>query len=101
MNRLILVCILSLAVAISAHGGEATQGLRAGFGEMDITPNLDGKPVWLAVYAALSWFGLTLYYRVKKLGVAVHNGLRFPKLRPLLLRFRETVLQNLPPDRYG
>jgi hypothetical protein len=60
-----------------------------------------GRPMWLAIYALLTWTGLVLYYRVKKLSVAVGNGLRYPKLRLPLLRFRETVLRNLPPDPYA
>jgi 1-acyl-sn-glycerol-3-phosphate acyltransferase len=55
-----------------------------------------GKIAWLAAYGAITWAGVHLYYRVKKLAVAVHNGLVYPKLKPLMLRFRETVLQNLP-----
>ncbi|MGH7866624.1 MAG: hypothetical protein ACREP9_03080, partial [Candidatus Dormibacteraceae bacterium] len=57
-----------------------------------------GKPLWFLAYAALTWVGLHLYYRVKKLAVAVHNGLRYPKLRPTMLRFREIVLRNLPTE---
>jgi hypothetical protein len=47
MNRLLLLCTLILAVASPAHAGEAPP-LRAGFGEIDVTPALDDKPVWLA-----------------------------------------------------
>jgi 1-acyl-sn-glycerol-3-phosphate acyltransferase len=63
-----------------------------------ITCILMGKPVWLLVYAGLTWAGLHLYYRVKKLAVAVHNGLRYSHLIPTMLQFRETVLSNLPRD---
>jgi len=57
-----------------------------------------GKFSWLLVYGALTWVGLHLYYRVKKLAVAVHNGLRYPQLIPTMLQFRDTVLTNLPSD---
>ncbi|HVV71741.1 MAG TPA: hypothetical protein VHI52_09620, partial [Verrucomicrobiae bacterium] len=57
-----------------------------------------GHPFWLLPYAVLTWTGLQLYYRVKKLTVAVFNGLRFPELRPVMLKFRETVVSNLPDD---
>lgn len=60
-----------------------------------------GKPIWFLGYAGVSWAGLHLYYRVKKLAVAVHNGFRYPHLRPTMLRFRETVINNLPPDPSG
>lgn len=55
-------------------------------------------PGWLLGYGALTWVGLELYYRVKKLGVAVYNGFRYPQLRPAMLAFRETVLRNLPGE---
>jgi len=60
-----------------------------------------GKPAWFVMYAALTWAGLHLYYRVKKLAVAVHNGLRYPQLRPAMLCFRETVTRNLPADVFA
>jgi len=60
-----------------------------------------GKPAWLLFYLVLTWAGLDLYYRVKKLGVAVYNGLRYPRLRPALVRFRQTVLEHLPPDPFS
>ena len=50
----------------------------------------------LGLYAAVTWLGLTLYYRVKKLAVAVHNGLRYPQLKSRLLAFRLTMLNALP-----
>src|SRR5262249_3928223 len=62
---------------------------------------LMGKPVWLLVYGGLTWAGLHLYYRVKKLAVAVHNGLRYRDLIPTMLRFRETVISNLPQDAFS
>lgn len=52
----------------------------------------------LALYHLLTWAALPLYYRVKKLAVAVANGLRRPDLRRALLRFREIVLENLPDE---
>ncbi len=57
-----------------------------------------GNPIWLLGYALVTWAGLHLYYRVKKLAVAVHNGLRYPQLRPGLLQLRETVIGHLPPE---
>jgi 1-acyl-sn-glycerol-3-phosphate acyltransferase len=61
---------------------------------------LVGKVGWLGLYALVTWVGLQMYYRVKKLAVAVHNGLRYPELRGELLRFRELVLQHLPADPF-
>jgi 1-acyl-sn-glycerol-3-phosphate acyltransferase len=55
--------------------------------------------LWFLAYAALTWAGLFLYYRVKKLLVAVYNGLRYPGLRPLMLKFREIVVDLLPAER--
>jgi 1-acyl-sn-glycerol-3-phosphate acyltransferase len=60
----------------------------------------NGELIGLLGYAVLTWLGLILYYRAKKLAVAVHNGLRYPRLRTAMFRFRETVLQNLPVDGY-
>ena len=57
---------------------------------------LEGKPLLLGLYAVITWLGLQLYYRVKKLAVAVHNGFRYPELRPRLLAFYQTVLNALP-----
>lgn len=61
--------------------------------------SLLGRPLWLLGYAGLTWAGLQLYYRVKKLAVAVHNGLRYPELKPAMLEFRETLLGNLPEEK--
>jgi 1-acyl-sn-glycerol-3-phosphate acyltransferase len=57
-----------------------------------------GKLPWLAGYALVTWLGVVLYYRVKKLAVAVHNGVRHPRLRRRMLAFRETVLEALPNE---
>jgi 1-acyl-sn-glycerol-3-phosphate acyltransferase len=57
---------------------------------------LQGKPLWLGLYVVATWLGLQLYYRVKKLAAAVHNGIRCPQLKPRLLAFRQTVLNALP-----
>src|SRR5262249_16257599 len=70
-------------------------------GVVCLTCILMGKFIWLLGYGALTWAGLHLYYRVKKLAVAVHNGLRYPQLIPTMLRFRETVLDNLPKDPFN
>ena len=53
---------------------------------------------WLAGYFLFTWVGLKLYYRVKKLGVALHNGLRHPQLRARLIAFHKTALQSLPQE---
>lgn len=57
-----------------------------------------GQLDWLIVYLVVSGLGLVLYYRVKKLAVAVHNGIRNPSLRNRMLGFRETVLRSLPNE---
>lgn len=59
---------------------------------------LPGKPVLLAAYALLTWAGLKLYYRAKKLAVAVWNGILHRELGARLLDFRETVLRSLPDE---
>ena len=59
---------------------------------------LMGKPLWSAGYLLLTWTGLKLYYRVKKLAVAVHNGLLCPELKARTLAFRETLLRVLPDE---
>jgi len=53
------------------------------------------KPLLAVSYLLITLLALLLYYRVKKLAVAVHNGLRFPALRPAMLEFRRTVLESL------
>ncbi|PYJ81139.1 MAG: hypothetical protein DME22_21885 [Verrucomicrobia bacterium] len=55
---------------------------------------VSGRWPWFGLYALTTFSGLKLYYRVKKLAVAVHNGLRYPELRPQVLAFRETVLRE-------
>ena len=57
-----------------------------------------GKFMWLAAYLALTCAGVKLYYRFKKLAVAVHNALRQPALRGRMLRFHQTVVQSLPNE---
>jgi hypothetical protein len=47
MKRALLLGFVGVAVAMPARAGEAPV-LRAGFGAVDVTPALDGKPVWLA-----------------------------------------------------
>ncbi len=54
-----------------------------------------GKFLWLASYLASTWVGVKLYYRFKKLAVAVHNGLRQPALRGRMLDFHRTVIQSM------
>ena len=60
---------------------------------------LSGHFLLLAAYALLTWLGVALYYRVKKLAVAVHNGLRYPALRGRMLAFRQTVLRALSSEK--
>jgi hypothetical protein len=62
---------------------------------------LGGQPVWFLAYGACTGLTLLLYYRVKKLGVAVHNVLFHADLRPAALRLRETVLAALPQETPG
>ncbi len=51
--------------------------------------------VLFAGYLAVSTLGLLSYYRVKKLAVTIHNGLRFPRLRPEALQFHRSILNSL------
>ncbi len=53
------------------------------------------KLAWLAGYLLLTWIGLKLYYRVKKLAVALHNGLRHPRLRARVLSFHNMLTTTL------
>jgi 1-acyl-sn-glycerol-3-phosphate acyltransferase len=55
-----------------------------------------GHTLWLAGYAAVSLAGLQLFYRVRKLAVAVHNGFRHAGLGPRLRAFRSLLLEELP-----
>lgn len=55
-------------------------------------------PILALPYLALTGTALWLYYRVKKLAVAVHNGFRYPEAGPRLLAFRESVLAALPGE---
>jgi len=57
-----------------------------------------GTLIWFCAYAVITFAGLKLYYRVKKLGVAVANGIRQPALRPRMLAFHELVLTELPRE---
>jgi 1-acyl-sn-glycerol-3-phosphate acyltransferase len=67
-------------------------------GAVILTLLLLGKFLWLAAYVAVTCVGVKLYYRFKKLAVAVHNALRQPALRSRMLRFHQTVLQSLPDE---
>lgn len=51
-----------------------------------------------ALYLAVTGVGLASWYRVRKLFVAVVNGLAHPDVRPHLLAFRATLLGALPDD---
>ena len=67
-------------------------------GAVVVTLLLLGKFLWLAGYVAVTGAGVKLYYRFKKLAVAVHNALRRPALRSRLLAFHQTVIQSLPDE---
>jgi 1-acyl-sn-glycerol-3-phosphate acyltransferase len=67
-------------------------------GAVALTLLLLGKFLWLAVYLAVTCAGVKLYYRFKKLAVAVHNALRQPALRRRMLAFHQTALQSLPDE---
>jgi len=67
-------------------------------GAVILTLLLLGKFLWLAAYLAVTCAGVKLYYRFKKLAVAVHNALRRPALRSRMLKFHQTVLQSLPDE---
>jgi len=55
---------------------------------------VSGRWPWFGLYALATFSGLKLCYRLKKLTVALHNGLRYPELHPQFLAFRETVLRE-------
>jgi hypothetical protein len=57
-----------------------------------------GKPVWLLVYALVTWSGLVLYDRTRKLAVAVWNGLIHSDLAPALARLHRALLNSLPHE---
>ena len=57
-----------------------------------------GQPLWLAGYCAATMLSLKLWYRVRKLAVAVHNVIFHPGLHARTLAFRETVLREVPDD---
>jgi 1-acyl-sn-glycerol-3-phosphate acyltransferase len=61
-----------------------------------VTLALTGKLLWLGLYVVVTWLGLELYYRVKKLSVAVYNGILFPQMIPRLLAFRQRILDAWP-----
>src|SRR2546430_2294881 len=48
MKQLLVLCILALAATAPARAGDPPRVLRAGFGEADVTPDVNGKPVYLA-----------------------------------------------------
>ena len=57
-----------------------------------------GQLPWFGIHCLVTLAGLKLYYPVKKLAVAVHNGLRHSDLRSPMLAFRELVLEELPDE---
>lgn len=58
-----------------------------------------GQSWWFGLYCLITFVALKACYRVKKLAVAVHNGLRYPQLRPRALAFRELVQQEVPVEK--
>ncbi len=56
---------------------------------------LMGKALWIVAYAGITTLALKGYYRLKKVAVAVHNGLRFPQLRLGMMAFHERLLKEL------
>lgn len=56
---------------------------------------ITGHVAWFAAYAALTWCGLRLVYRVKKLGVAVCNGIFHADIRPALLNYHRQLDQAM------
>ena len=56
---------------------------------------VSGRWLGFAAWLAATVMSLMLWYRVKKLAVIVHNGLRFPELRARVLAFRELVLKEV------
>ena len=67
------------------------------FGVMSVSLVLWGGWPWLVVYALLTLLALKLIYRVKKLAVAVWNGLTHRNMAGPALEFHQLVLQTLPP----
>ena len=63
-----------------------------------LTMLLLSKSWCLLAYLAVTWLGLKLYYRFKKLAVAVHNGFWHPDLRLKMLAFHQTLLCSLPDE---
>jgi len=59
---------------------------------------LAGRPVWIGIYAALTYAFLRLLRRTHKLAVAVHNAWRCPELPRRLAEFRQLLLRHLPPE---
>jgi hypothetical protein len=57
-----------------------------------------GHVLFFGLYLVLTLAAGGLYYRVKKLAVAVGNLSLHPRLRPRMLAFRSTVLEELPDE---
>ena len=64
-----------------------------------IVSAVTGHPLWFAAYALATVVSLKLWYRVRKLAVAVHNAWFHPELYARALAFRETVLREVPDER--
>ncbi len=67
-------------------------------GAVSLTMLMAGKFLWLAAYVAVTCAGVKLYYRFKKLLVAVHNTLRHPALGGRALAFHRSLLESLPHE---
>ena len=64
-------------------------------GSLFVAAAISGHWLWLTGWLVATAMSLKLWYRVKKLAVVVHNGLRFPELRARVLAFRELVLKEV------
>lgn len=67
-------------------------------GTVVLATMLAGQLWWLAAYVVVTYAGVKLYCRFKKLAVAVHNALLYPALRKRMLAFHKTVLHSLPDE---
>ena len=67
------------------------------FGVVSVSLALMAGWLWLVGYALLTLLALKSLYRVKKLVVAVWNGIAHRNLAVAALEFHQLVLQTLPP----
>jgi hypothetical protein len=67
-------------------------------GAVAVTLALFGEFLWLAAYPAVTWAGINLYHRFRKLNCAVHNSLLHPALRKRALAFRQNLQRFLADE---